>query len=359
MEALVGLWAAFDDLAPWAAVPWAPPSVGALRYGFEGSWQSSQPSPVCSWGCTSWNAWSGIGVWDAAEQAAVSALTAVGAALEAALQALRTFWLQLITSMVKTALSPILSVISSDVGNIYTGFNAAKGGQSSSSLFQQGMAPLLIGGVAIAIVTQVIITIATPETAVLGPVSSIIIPLLMTLMGGGLSAGTFVPPSINSVGVTAWLTDIKDFLTTFFNSGGCAAQVAATDLVIWLAVFGVMGLTFGVIGSIAKTGEADNVVLSDDAAARAARYANIGMVLIALAFVFMFADLVMLSIAATPTTSCDESGALLSLVGYLDVVSLVADVIGLLLVDNPAEIALGGAVVGIDVRGLLYGLTLQ
>ncbi len=61
MEILVGPGAMDYDPAPWPVFPMATPSVGTPRYSFAVSWQSSQLSPACSWGCTSWNAWIGVG----------------------------------------------------------------------------------------------------------------------------------------------------------------------------------------------------------------------------------------------------------------------------------------------------------
>ncbi len=63
MEAGICPWMPFDTISRWAVPPatMATPLVGIPRYDFAMGGPAVQSSPSCSWACTSWNAWSGVG----------------------------------------------------------------------------------------------------------------------------------------------------------------------------------------------------------------------------------------------------------------------------------------------------------
>ncbi len=95
MEAGIFPWTPFNTTSPWAVPPvtTATPSVYTPRDNFTPSWQAVEPPPVCEWGCTQWNT--------------VSALTAVGQVLEAALQALVNYILSQVGQLMHTVIETI------------------------------------------------------------------------------------------------------------------------------------------------------------------------------------------------------------------------------------------------------------
>ena len=128
MEAGICPWRPFDTTSHWAvlqmpSVTMTTPSVGTVYPDFAASWPAVQSSPACSWGCTSWSAWSGVGVWNVAEQAAVSALTVVGAALEAALQTLLAFVYNEIKALISDAVTPIQNALTNVFSSVLQTFN--------------------------------------------------------------------------------------------------------------------------------------------------------------------------------------------------------------------------------------------
>ena len=177
MEAEIFLWTPFETTSRWAAplVSTTTPSVWTPRYDFTPSWQAVQPAPVCEWGCTQWNT--------------VSALTAVGQALEAALQALLAFVEREVTALLTDALSPIINGIDSYVSNVNQTFGIAydtvSGGGSVSQSEVSAIFMALSGsvfevGLGIGAVVEIALMLLTPVD--IGP--EFIITTLITIVVG-------------------------------------------------------------------------------------------------------------------------------------------------------------------------------
>ena len=189
MEALIRFWAPCDDLAPWPVIPSAPPSVWTTPSDFAVSWQSSQFTPVYEWASTSWNVWSGV-----AEQAAVSALTAVGQALEAALQALVAFVEKEVIKLLTPVFQPILTSInqyekslSSDVLNAQADLNNGDSITAAAAQFwQDASGPVFF----LAAGLGTTLSIATTVLEVLSLGVGFFIPIVIGLVLTGGAAAT-------------------------------------------------------------------------------------------------------------------------------------------------------------------------
>ena len=214
MEAGICPWTTLDDTAPWPVFPSATPSVGTVNPDFSVNWQSSQFTPVCEWASTSWNVWSGT------EQAAVSALTAVGAALEAALQALLAFVEREATAFIDSVLDPLkndVAALSAEyalpIGNALCNGCSGTDPSVGNALFGGVFLSILSASAVVAIVAEVILTILTGVTLGLSQIVLFALPLIITLLfqavAGGPSQGTPSLGSQSSIGFSFWQYSVK------------------------------------------------------------------------------------------------------------------------------------------------------
>ncbi len=224
MEAGICPWTPFDTTSHWA-VPQMPsvtmttPSVGTVYPDFAVSWPAVQSSPACSWGCTSWSAWSGVGVWNVAELAPVSALMVVGAALEAALQALVAFVYNEIKTLISDAVSPIQIALSNVFSNVLQTINtmliAVENNQpmtetEAAPSWEEAVLPFLIG---VTIATMAMVALTVVQDVSLG--AGFLVGILGTVIVGT------APP----------ILALSNSLMSQLLSGGSAAILAMMGFV--------------------------------------------------------------------------------------------------------------------------------
>ena len=187
MEALVDLWAAPDDLAPWPVIPSATSSVWSTPSDLSVSGQSSQFTPVYEWASTSWNVWSGV-----AEQAAVSALTAVGSVLEAALQALEKFIVAAIQKLLSVVIAPLVLGLKTSVQELQGAIDAWTQNLDADYAANSVSTPSPAG--------EEILALALTLGTVVAVLLQIAVGVSVTLsLGAGLLLGILVTVVINAV----------------------------------------------------------------------------------------------------------------------------------------------------------------
>ncbi len=220
MEAGIFPWTPFNTTSPWAVPPvtTATPSVYTPRDNFTPSWQAVEPPPVCEWGCTQWNT--------------VSALTAVGQALEAALQALVNYILSQVGQLMHTVIETITSAIGAYLGGVASSlsqlFQDFTASSPSATTILADSGSLLLSLFGIQSFVNSLSNVMSTVMSVVNPILNLIsLNRLLSIISNALGAATGFNPladiqsALNQV-ASGLFSAVADALTVPFSLLGIA-----------------------------------------------------------------------------------------------------------------------------------------
>lgn len=195
------------------------------------------------------------------------------------------FMVSLAQEAINAAVQPILNGLKSRSASLLQSIVDWENGHHSKAVSEaaNGIAPIAIAAAALAVVITVVSLTLEPEEEILGPVSTVLSPLILTAFGLGFpgSSGTIGTSFTSWPSVSAFLSWVASGVNSFVP-GQCAQTQQDVNLIAAL-LFGV-SFVFGMVA----------VIIADFNAVQAGEHSNLGAdlgLLVATLVVFMMSTL--------------------------------------------------------------------